>query len=550
MKKLFLCFALVSLPLDSPFFLGCNQSLYNEESPPSRKVKVEYDYRGSDRWDPVSTEETFSTLKIEHTAPQQLFDLDFQWFQGLTDCEKWDILENNMQRDHPSYPIYLQQAQRLYEDGEVSRYMGFSNNWRQRDCQILTQNWSFLFYGNIEHYFPSPPFNRQSLLNRVAAHELLHQVANTFGYDAHYNHDINPPERCALWVYIDEGYEFTQNETITKFDICPRHTTMLRQGPDIQTERPFAWQFSGKHGNDVYSIRGTLAKIDSQSPRINALRISLAKTRYKQFEPILIKFTYVNETEQTDTIRQNFVDGMEETDFKVRTAAGKIYSRRNPTPISSRGVYFNGPTCYLQPGDTLLASMILNKRYGEETTTALPFDLWGLLVPGTYEVSAKTVIGSSEYETNVEKFEVIDLDEEDRQALQLVVDGNIDRLLIDFPQHPFIEHALLRYVARLHMFYDDANPPDLDQTISDYRIFFDRFPNSYYCINMRVMKGFLGRLAYSTPNFMRQVSFVRDQFPGTLLYKTLATRGFIDLFFESIKRSKGLLKSKRGNKNK
>lgn len=207
----------------------CHDDLTNTESTDTKKAKIEYDYIGlqtsDDRLNRSSTEQTFSPAKVKierASTVQRLTPVIFYFLSTNTDCENLQTLENyadiNRTENITTYPIYLVLSNAtLKEDGEISDYVGLSNNSRLTDCSNLSRNWSFAWFGNIIHHNQNK--NYQSLLNRTIAHELMHQVAN-------------------VWGSINDGYDFSNlGNTITEFEICPRHVTALKNGPEIKIGR-------------------------------------------------------------------------------------------------------------------------------------------------------------------------------------------------------------------------------------------------------------------------------------------------------------------------
>lgn len=271
------------------------------------------------------------------------------------------------------------------------------------------------------------------------------------------------------------------------------------------------------------------------------LKIRLAKKEYKLYEPILVMFEYVNNNSNADTIRQNFKDLFaEETGFMIEGDNGKIYKSKNETLTWD---YINAPSYYLPPNDTFIASMRLNYRYGDEIKGSENyFDLYGYLGRGKYKVSAYTFIDGKKYISNIEEFEVVELNEEDRKVLELVKNKNVDEILKNYPENPFTEHVLIKYVGRLRGFYDGNNQPNREETISDYNIFFQKYPNSFYNIEWRNFDPFLSRLAQSSRNFLQDIEDIKNKFPNTLLYRILNKEYFINQFYNRFEEDRESLK--------
>ncbi len=554
MRKILL-FLVLSL-----FFLkaSCIEDLLNKEGPKTKKIKIEYDYQGlqnsEDRWNRVSTEQTFlpAEVKIEVASTvEKLTPVTMYLTSQMSDCDYFQYLDNFISRTYTTdiYPIYLQSANTIEMNYQWTPIMGLSNNWRfsnepPYNCSGI-RNYSYTYFGNIVNYNPGK--NYQSLLNRTIAHELMHQVANVWGLDAHCNHDFSGNENCnecTLWIYINEGYDFSNlGNTITEFKICPRHTTSLKNGPDLITDQPFTPVIPRISGNQNIAPCGppcsqALNVFINYKQTETDLTISLAKKTYKLHEPILVMFEYVNNNSNIDTIRQNFKDLFaEETGFIIESNNGKIYKSKNNTPIT--WCYLNVPSYYVLPNDTFIASMRLNYRYGEDTKGKENyFDLYGYLEPGKYKVTAYTFIDGKKYIANIQEFEVVELNDDDRKVLELVKNKNIDEILKSYPENPFTEHVLIKYVGRLHGFYNDKILPSREETISDYKIFFDKYPNSFYNIDWRTFDVFLSRLAHSSQNFLEDIEVIKNVYSNTLLYRILNKEYFIKQFYDSFKKDK------------
>ncbi len=449
-------------------------------------------------------------------------------------------------------PFYLQLAKALQdEEGILSFTIGkaFNTRYSPPNCtlNIYPRNYSFVFYDNIALHYSN--LNAQAIVNWTTAHELLHQIGNVWDADAHDVHDNTTPCKCVL-KNAPQCYPFVSADE-KKFEVCPRHEEALNDGPDLSPTFTTSKPTEIKNAVWVSSQNNNLAS--NHNLEESDLKITLEKKKFKKYEPILVMFEYVNKNSDIDTVRLDFTDEYDETSFIIETDNNKIYNTRNRTPLST--TYFNGPRYFLPPNDTFIASMTLNYKYGEELKDLVPFDMYAFLKPGKYKVTAKTTIDGKEYISNKEEFEVVDLSSEDITVLGLVANKNIDELLKNYPENSFTEHALVRDVISRRVGTEN-NPPTKEERINDYKEFFYRFPNSFYNINSIVIESFLGKLANSSQNYFQDIENIKNQYPGSLLYRVLNKEYFIRGYHERLKKSHEFMKEvdkknkEKQNKNK
>jgi len=531
--------------------MGC-ENINNKESGSSHKIKVEYGYMGSyDRWDPASTEQTFSpaNVKVEVGYEQSVTQSRMDVYSTWNICDLIDYLNDYVFRyvSTTNYPFYVQIAYSIYIDGVVWDVVGISNNWRySRWLCILNEhkNFSFIYFYNITYY--NSGLEPQGLVNRTAAHELIHQVGNTFDDAEHWNHDNATPCKCALWGNINECYNFSQN--VRKFELCPRHASMVENGPGVIWDSPLAVQ-SKTHNDNLVQASSRPNKSPSVAFNGCKLNLLLSKNVFKEYEPVVAMFEYVNTKKDVDTIESDFHEFYPETEFVIEHESGKIYDKPNSLPLALD--YINAPRYYVPPGDTFIASMRINFRFGEPVDLNMKyFDLYGYLPPGKYKVYAKSLFDANGYVSNIQEFQIVGLDSEDEKALELARGEEISKLLSKYPESVFLEHALVWYAANLHSFNNENIPPSREQILNDYKIFLDRFPNSYYVLNSRFIESFLGRLALLSKDFFGDIEYIKAQYPGTLLHRILGNQVLIKGFYNRFMKSQESQQKNKNNENK
>lgn len=231
---------------------------------------------------------------------------------------------------------------------------------------------------------------------------------------------------------------------------------------------------------------------------LSGLEITLSKTEYKLYEPILVKFVYVNRSPKTTSIGLNFVESYERSvNFFITSAEGTVYDKKIH---SAEGLVFEAAQYSVNSGDTFSISMVLNRNYGELGGSADQyygksgcFGNFGYLEPGKYLIYAEDIIGDSAFKTNEVAFTVKALKDDDLKILELVRTNKYEEVFKKYPLNVFTEHAMAMYCENLPA-QNEKGGTDTFAIDSSFGKFINKYPNSFYDMNAGFVNSYFTKI--------------------------------------------------------
>jgi hypothetical protein len=283
---------------------------------------------------------------------------------------------------------------------------------------------------------------------------------------------------------------------------CPHHIESLKNGPELRWAGPLRERY-----DNVSTLQrlGIISLFAGNTENRSEVTIKLSKEHYKKYEPIPILFQYVNKNDKVDSILPVFYDILCENGVRfIVEGNNRVFSGRN--------IHFPGliapltPAYFLAPHDTLRASMILNHSMGERAVKDRSFfkGIYGYFEPGKYKVRAEVKDLKQfqfSFETNELEFEVSDLNAEDSMILNLLKGQNYGEITAKFPDHPFAEYASLLSIKNHFPIMLKKKQFSKGEVKAIYNSFFEKYPMSFYFLNMGYAGGFLTHLFVSNEYF-------------------------------------------------
>jgi len=259
-------------------------------------------------------------------------------------------------------------------------------------------------------------------------------------------------------------------------------------------------------------------KPDSSS----GLKISLAKTEFKMYEPIMVRVDYVNKHNHTDTIYYNFNENFDNSvKFYIVSEENEIYNKKlwSPMALLNKSSQF-----FINSGDTLIASMNLIFKYGEKIPNQEgSYNYFGYLKPGEYKFYAYDFIGGEDISSNELSFFVTELEEQDKKARELFKNKKYDELISNYPLNPFTEHAIVYYFGN-EMYPVETWDNDNKKIKKFFFKFVNTYPNSFYNLNMPFVFSYFMKIANKTDEINDAFVEIERNTAGSLLIKFIENK--------------------------
>lgn len=239
------------------------------------------------------------------------------------------------------------------------------------------------------------------------------------------------------------------------------------------------------------------------------MNMSLHKTIYKKYEPVVAKFEVIN----NDTIPLNiwdifWTDANYLKTMKITDNFGNTYQiNQSPGDIL---VVYNSPDYIVQPRDTFIISMSIN-NWGEDNETRILGQFGYFPSDRTYEAHFE----NEQLISNIVIFEVINLNQEDSELLSLLKNKQIsENTLQVYGDNPIVEHIYAKYFLN---------------SVQNYYDFFNKYPTSFYMYYDRFMSKFYTSLFTDVNNIDNVVSSIKntvnsDQFKQFLSNDSMSKR--------------------------
>src|SRR4030095_3412186 len=366
-----------------------------------------------------------------------------------------------------------------------------------------TDNWSFIFYKNIDSIFtPSGTVNDTTYGNLTAVHEMMHQLANSHNDRGHKYHYGYFAYKCALW---DDDNHFTSelinHKYTNKFRICINHTMQLRSFRQV-----IPLDYAG--GNVRYD------QFVAPNPLINAnkdnnedkytITLVLPKHEYKKYEPVIAKVTLVNNDSMPLNIHNIHEAYSSEPHFTIKDQLGNVYDSR-----SLVADLIDAYSTEIPPGDSLVFSMAMN-NWGKPTSyefnnsmDEVYFSQFRYFPEGEYTArfDCSPLRNEERIYSNDVVFKVNDLTNEDTEVLRLFKEQNYDEVLLRYPTSIYSE-----YVLRWKMLpFTSRITPNTER---DYNDFIQKYPMSMYLYDYGFMMPYLKSAEQKKDSFEGGINYL------------------------------------------
>jgi len=410
------------------------------------------------------------------------------------------------------------------------------------------QNWSFVFKENIDSLYPAALYNDTSIANVVAVHELLHQLGriDDWGHDFHLGWFWGAPNRCALYSGDISGLwpDRVRRGTYTgRFRICTHHAMQLRTYLGFIPELPVG-QWMSASGVQVEHIFHYPLNIKNFVYGKYSMRMSLAKTEYKKFEPVIARFELVNHDSEPMAIYNLFEKSSDDPAVMIVDEKG----RKKDENKGRWGFIVPWLHTVINPGDTLLISMPIN-NWGKEASRPIRykpddsvyFGEFGFFEPGQYRAYFYFNEGNIErygsaVQSNEVSFTVIDLNDEDKKVLamykELQKQRDLSEIISKFPDNDFTEHVTATNL--LYLYTEKIS----QSVLNDYNAFIQKYPNSYYLLNWQFMTPFLKSTAEFHGGQSSGINYLRNTYTSEVLSQVLSNAAFLRGIFPDFEKQK------------
>lgn len=413
---------------------------------------------------------------------------DFYWNADQYTYPAWTVSPDGFQtfitqNRNPNNPrkFYICGARKFtYRSGGSSSdtyYIGYSN---------LTQSdnltGSFIFFKSadlLKTALNDPNINLQSLYNVVANHETVHQLG-LVGNEGHSNHtEGSLRNRCAL----NEASTLYGNSTTRQqffynynsvLEFCELHVNLMRSRSEQQLDADY--QKIKKIG---YPQNEPKEENDN-----DVILLQIPKSVYKKYEPVEIMVRYINNGNSADSVYFMFDENQNFIEFNILNEQGKNVNEKYEQCFTL-GIALE-PHYIIEPNDTLMTTITLNS-YGKMTEdNSLYFQYNNYFPVGKYKLIA--LINGDIHKkftipikTNEIKFDVIDIDQTDKNVIELSNEGKFYEIKEKYSNNYFFEFALKEYVKSNIGKYE-KNEITRAVLENSYLEFFNLFTQSYYTI--------------------------------------------------------------------
>ncbi|RPI12421.1 MAG: hypothetical protein EHM58_20140, partial [Ignavibacteriae bacterium] len=472
----------------------------------NKKCNIEYDYELNDIWIKSYSENTikhgFSFIVNGNNTNLALRDIRFVTSDGCFILQAMKNMTDTVRNLALTVPYYLCAGWDFSFPFSGDEIIGISSHteWHGDGCGGLPfGNWAYIFKSNIDANCRTHGLTNHetSAYNSTIIHELCHQIGRVMGDSAHIIHDGVDSNKCPLWDYWTQELLDTLRHDARGFLLCPIHTARVTNGPELTN----------------ISMEERKANIISSND--TDLRISLVKTEFKEYEPILVRFDYINNHNKIDTLYNDFLQILNKSlKFYVTSENGNVYEKEI---FESPFFLIISPQFFVKPGDTFSASMVLNYNIGEPIECENRyFNYFGYFKPGNYKFYAHDVIGGMQLKTNELTFKVENINEQDKKVLDLLRNKRYDEIFSNYSANTFSEHVLARY-CEIEIYPIETWHNDIQKINSAYFDFVNKYPNSLYNINLSFIGGYFNKVLNYNPSAISIINNLKNNTNSKLI---------------------------------
>jgi hypothetical protein len=513
------------------YLIGCGNDTGTDTYKKNKKAKIEYDWESII---PIWWSVSFSQQTIP-TDPNNSFEYyvtpnntgNLGYYRDIvtstvTECPVLCILRDTTLKvrscNQLEIPFYICQSYSLWTLDYLYSLCGIANFNENPTCGCGI-NFAYQFSKNCDLAMANAQINlneRWDFYNTVITHELGHQIARMYGDDAHTTHDGPIQNYCVMWQPFTSRIldSVSKEGNLIAAYMCPRHVDKFRNGTELSNpnisknviQNEFKYFYDLKNNKDSS----------------NNFKISLGKSEYKLYEPILTKFEYINNHNKIDTIFFNFTEPYNNSiTFYVISNNNEIFKSKIH---SSEGFIVETPQFFIEPKDTFVVGMNLNRNNGELVS---PDDFYlgnyGYYPEGDYRIYAEGKVGNSFVKTNEVTFKVISLNEEDKEVLNLIKMKKYDDIFSKYSSNPFTEHAMAFYCTEEIYPVENWNS-DINLINNTFGNFIMKYPNSFHNIRIVFVNGYFTKITNYTSDIDSAIENMNVYYPDNLFYKFITRK--------------------------
>ncbi|RPI14807.1 MAG: hypothetical protein EHM58_15610 [Ignavibacteriae bacterium] len=254
------------------------------------------------------------------------------------------------------------------------------------------------------------------------------------------------------------------------------------------------------------------------------LEVSLQKTKFKVFEPIEMLVKYINNGAKTDSLYYLFDINSTYMKYVITGENGKIinrYDNEDHNGIRSEPLYI------VNPGDTILSGMWISyygRRLWDEDSiyfkmSQIPIGKYKMYLYSENDIKNKF---DPPLVSNTVEFEVVDINEQDRQILHLYKQGKFEEINWDYKQNDFLEYVNRIELRDEHMKIEKGKSTEENWAIK-FSEFMDKYPNSLHTIYH--INHYMRNISQKDKiNIYENMEKLIEKYPNTLISMYLSNR--------------------------
>jgi len=266
-----------------------------------------------------------------------------------------------------------------------------------------------------------------------------------------------------------------------------------------------------------------------KSDAVRTVTISLPKKTYKTYEPIELRYEWINRKNIIDSI---YMYGLRyEVKYTITDEKGFVYKHTLNEILNEPDVLMY--PFFLGPGDTLDKIITLNdfgKRYAYKLGEFI-FGTIAYFPPGRYKVYATLNEHvnrdfKAPFNTNEIEFEVEDVDETGRQILELARNEKYSEAMSLYPENYFKEYLiswniLTKITEYMKAVFKDNHYKDTTSLPQMYQSFFETYPNSIYNLGDMFIINYLSVSSENMDEVYIKMNELLQKYPNTLIAKRI-----------------------------
>ncbi len=275
------------------------------------------------------------------------------------------------------------------------------------------------------------------------------------------------------------------------------------------------------------------------------LTMSLSKSIYKEFEPVMVKFELINNDKSALNINvyelfNQYTDWSGK--FSITDDIGNSWSERLEGCCC---IYLNYPIYELQPGDTLLVSLSMNNFGKKLFSTSIGWYSGYFPAGRKYKACYYLDNLGLNLNSNPVEFKVIEMNYEDSSVIniykrirgEITSDSASSIITRDYPDNPLTEYIWGEYLP--HKYYKilkDDYFYDAPGLLKEYQKFFKKYPETFYIYDDYFMSPYYAKLYHMKKSYRKVVNEIKSKTDNRNLIRYLNNRDIGNRIKMAVKR--------------